>query len=104
MGLTALQSRLQVSQRYHAANPYHNFHHVCDVAHMLFRYMELLNECCHFTQTEKFSMLVAAVCHDLEHPGQQALMFACGCSRVHRLLLLLGSGHGADAVLTVGVR
>eukprot|EP00891_Asterochloris_glomerata_P003139 jgi/Astpho2/3139/gw1.00051.251.1_t len=36
---------------------------------MLFRYMELLNECCHFTQTEKFSMLVAAVCHDLEHPG-----------------------------------
>ena len=88
-----MQSRLQVCQRYHAVNPYHNFHHVCDVAHMLFRYMELLDECCHFTKTEKFSMLVAAVCHDMEHPGKQALMFACGFSCMHRMMLFMGCVH-----------
>uniref|UniRef100_T1HID7 Phosphodiesterase n=1 Tax=Rhodnius prolixus TaxID=13249 RepID=T1HID7_RHOPR len=47
--------------------PYHNFEHAFNVAHTV--YVILLNNLDEFTQLEKICMLIAAICHDLDHPG-----------------------------------
>jgi len=50
-------------------NTYHNWHHVCDVLNTTFafsvktRLLEKLNP------LEKFALLCAALCHDIDHPG-----------------------------------
>lgn len=52
-------------------NAYHNFHHVADVLQTVFVMLsaadnKLLNL---FEPIEVFALLIAALCHDLEHPG-----------------------------------
>jgi len=56
-------------------NPYHNFAHACDVTQMVFH---LLSEASTsrstlmaslLTPLHELCLLVAALCHDLEHPG-----------------------------------
>ncbi|KAK9833861.1 hypothetical protein WJX74_008239 [Apatococcus lobatus] len=49
--------------------PYHNFYHVADVAHTVYRMITLSD--CHscMSQLEKYALMLAAVCHDMDHPG-----------------------------------
>ena len=49
-------------------NPYHNWFHAADVAQTVFSlgmHTGLLQS---MPSTEQLAMLVAALCHDLEHP------------------------------------
>ena len=50
-------------------NPYHNFRHAVDVTHTVYRYVTITEPRTHFTHVEKFALLVAALSHDLDHPG-----------------------------------
>ena len=50
-------------------NAYHNFQHAVDVTHTVYRYLVLTEPRTHVTQTEKFALMVAALAHDLDHPG-----------------------------------
>ena len=49
--------------------PYHNFHHACDVTHGLYLILRRLDEDNTFEPLHLFALFVAAICHDLEHPG-----------------------------------
>ncbi|CDS37621.1 cAMP and cAMP inhibited cGMP 3'5' cyclic [Echinococcus multilocularis] len=46
---------------------YHNWFHGFSVAHGA--YVEIKREDCNFTQVEKLCILIAALCHDLDHRG-----------------------------------
>jgi len=50
-------------------NPYHNFHHVIDVTHTVYRMICLTNMATDMTKLEKMSIMIGALCHDLGHPG-----------------------------------
>ena len=56
-------------RRYEAANPYHNFAHAVDVAHGVFRFLRLTERRLRLPAADKFALLVAALAHDVEHPG-----------------------------------
>lgn len=51
--------------------PYHNFFHCCDVAHATFRFIKLIHERTSMSSLERFALMIAAVCHDMDHPGLQ---------------------------------
>ena len=57
-----------VAKNYRASNPYHNFHHAHSVLAIV---GNMLRNCTPnwFTQLEEFSILTAAVCHDVGHRG-----------------------------------
>ena len=59
----------QTSKRMHDV-PYHNFRHVVDVTHSCYCFLRLTEGNCLFSVWEQVSLLVAALCHDLEHPGK----------------------------------
>ncbi|XP_053652437.1 uncharacterized protein [Cherax quadricarinatus] len=58
-----------IEDGYHASNPYHNAIHAADVTQAMHCYLqeEKIRE--HMTPLEVLAALVAAVCHDLDHPG-----------------------------------
>ena len=58
----------EVKKNYHD-NPYHNFHHVIDVTHGVYRMLRLTEERLDLTDYERMSLMVAAICHDMDHPG-----------------------------------
>jgi len=58
-----------IQKRYSAENPYHNFHHCTDVAHATFLIITSIREKAQMSSLECFSLLIAALAHDLEHPG-----------------------------------
>lgn len=67
---TAMNAFLkELSLRYIKENSYHNFHHACDVLQTTFRLVTVTKLDDIFTDLECFSMLVAAVGHDVGHPG-----------------------------------
>lgn len=51
--------------------PYHNFFHCCDVAHATFRFIKLSTRRTDLSSMECFALMIAAVCHDMDHPGLQ---------------------------------
>jgi len=56
-------------QEYRDENPYHNWSHACDVHHVVFREC-MLNKVQSFSSdVDIFALLVAAVAHDVGHPG-----------------------------------
>jgi hypothetical protein len=59
----------EISNRYVNDNTYHNFKHGCDVGHTVYRLLMSsgLNQV--FNHLEVFCMLVAAIGHDVGHPG-----------------------------------
>ena len=59
----------QVSDAYRVV-PYHNFWHVCDVAHTTFRYVTLTARRTQMTLQEMLAIMTAAICHDMDHPGK----------------------------------
>lgn len=50
-------------------NPYHCFKHAFDVAHTTYLYILAVKDQVEMSQLEIFSLLVAALVHDLDHPG-----------------------------------
>ena len=54
---------------YESGNPYHNFAHAVDVAHGVFRFLRLTDRRLRLPAADKFALLVAALAHDVEHPG-----------------------------------
>jgi hypothetical protein len=59
----------ELSVKYIKQNTYHNFHHACDVTQTCYRIIMVSRLNTVFTELEIFSMLVAAVAHDVGHPG-----------------------------------
>ena len=62
--------------------PYHNFWHCVDVAHTTFLCLSKTRHRTAVTLQESLALLVAAVCHDLEHPGtlRMAMLTSQCCS------------------------
>ena len=50
-------------------NLYYTLGHAVDVTHTAYRYVTITEPCTHVTHVEKFALLVAALSHDLDHPG-----------------------------------
>jgi len=59
----------ELSNRYIKENSYHNFHHACDVLQTTYRLINVTKLDDVLSDLECFSMLVAAVGHDVGHPG-----------------------------------
>ncbi|XP_047737518.1 uncharacterized protein LOC108678015 isoform X2 [Hyalella azteca] len=58
-----------IEEGYHTTNPYHNALHAADVTQAMHCYLqeEVIRQ--HMTPLETLAALLAAVCHDLDHPG-----------------------------------
>eukprot|EP01029_Cantina_marsupialis_P001691 TRINITY_DN114_c0_g1_i2.p1 TRINITY_DN114_c0_g1~~TRINITY_DN114_c0_g1_i2.p1 ORF type:complete len:946 (-),score=238.84 TRINITY_DN114_c0_g1_i2:223-2667(-) len=59
-----------VRDSYHKENPFHCWEHALSIfqfCHMFFRAEPTVSKS--FTWIEKFSLFVAALCHDIDHPG-----------------------------------
>ena len=59
----------EVELGYSRSNPYHNWFHAVDVAHATWRLANLCNVIDFLEYHETFAVLVAALAHDLGHPG-----------------------------------
>lgn len=59
----------ELGSRYINSNTYHNFHHGCDVCHTSFRLVTTSHLTHVLSSLEVFSLLVAAIGHDVGHPG-----------------------------------
>ena len=70
--------------------PYHGFYHAVDCAQTLLVFLNTFGAQQFFSPTEAFALLIAALCHDLEHPGlsvtyqENAQVRAHACARAHR--------------------
>ncbi|KAJ6242353.1 camp-specific 3' [Anaeramoeba flamelloides] len=60
----------EIRKQYLTTIPYHNFYHAFEVFHSLSTFLytsdQLKNN---YTSEEKVALLIAALCHDLKHPG-----------------------------------
>jgi len=56
-----------VQQHYSSRNPYHNFQHCVDVTHATFLMLVGIRDT--VSDIECYALLLAALAHDLEHPG-----------------------------------
>lgn len=54
---------------YHSTNPYHNSIHAADVTQAMHCFMQENKIRRHMTHLETMCSILAAVCHDLDHPG-----------------------------------
>jgi len=61
-------NRVDVAMSLHN-NPYHNRFHAFDVCHACFVFCSDMGCSDYLTGLEVFTLLVAGLCHDLEHPG-----------------------------------
>jgi len=69
MDMQRLRSFVATVRKGYLPNPYHNFMHAVDVTHAVFRYMTLMQGERLLSMQEEFSMLVAALGHDMGHVG-----------------------------------
>eukprot|EP00878_Enallax_costatus_P011773 GHUV01012289.1.p1 GENE.GHUV01012289.1~~GHUV01012289.1.p1 ORF type:complete len:856 (+),score=231.71 GHUV01012289.1:611-3178(+) len=58
-----------VMANYHADVPYHNLGHVVQVLHTVWMILETTNARTVLSPAEELVLLVAAICHDLDHDG-----------------------------------
>lgn len=58
-----------VEAGYNSSNPYHNFVHAVDVCITTHRFLETLHAHHYLTKNERFCLVVAALAHDIGHPG-----------------------------------
>ncbi|CAM1299145.1 PDE7B (predicted) [Pycnogonum litorale] len=58
-----------IESEYHSNNPYHNAIHATDVTQAMHCFLQEPKILDHLTPLEKMSALIAAVTHDLDHPG-----------------------------------
>ncbi|KAJ7521962.1 hypothetical protein O6H91_19G076900 [Diphasiastrum complanatum] len=67
-----------IMAQYRSYVPYHNFRHACDVLHAVYLILTLTEAADKFSQLEKLALAIAAVCHDVDHPGlTNAFLIAC---------------------------
>lgn len=59
----------QIERGYHSGNPYHNALHASDVTQAMYVYCRQAAILPHLKPLELLAALVAAVSHDLDHPG-----------------------------------
>jgi len=64
-----LRSFVQTVAAGYVQNPYHNYLHAVDVAHTIFRYLDLLQAERFLSMLDQFALLVASIGHDLGHVG-----------------------------------
>lgn len=67
--INTLSNLIKALKENYYNNPYHNFQHAFDVAQMCYILITQSNVKNFLTASDKFSLLVAALCHDLCHPG-----------------------------------
>eukprot|EP00928_Gymnodinium_smaydae_P039535 TRINITY_DN26990_c0_g2_i1.p1 TRINITY_DN26990_c0_g2~~TRINITY_DN26990_c0_g2_i1.p1 ORF type:complete len:878 (+),score=186.71 TRINITY_DN26990_c0_g2_i1:175-2808(+) len=60
---------ITATEKEYLPNPFHNYAHAVDVTHGTARIMRITHSHLFFTELEQFSLLIAAVSHDLGHPG-----------------------------------
>lgn len=60
---------VQEVSTYYQDVPYHNFYHCTDVAHATFLLLDRLRGPAKLTALECFALMIAAVAHDMDHPG-----------------------------------
>lgn len=58
----------EVREGYHN-NPYHNFEHGIDVLQTVFVFLTSFECTKYLTPLEQLSILISALCHDIQHPG-----------------------------------
>lgn len=54
---------------YHKDNRYHNFIHAFDVTHACYSFLTIMNAQQYLTHLDILALLLASLCHDLDHPG-----------------------------------
>lgn len=67
--VSKLWSFIDEVSTYYNEVPYHNIYHCADVTHTTYLLIDRLQAVGHTTPLEKFALLVAALCHDMDHPG-----------------------------------
>jgi len=60
---------VEVRNNYSKKNPYHNFRHAFDVTHTIYLLLTTTSAAGYLSYLEIFALLVAALVHDLGHPG-----------------------------------
>ena len=99
-----LMSFFRVVERgYHAGNPYHTAVHACDVTQAIFVFCQLASRALthHITQLELMAVLVAAMCHDLDHPGvNEKFLVSTGShlAALHDNVSVLENHHWRSAI------
>jgi GAF domain-containing protein len=60
-----------VKEQYSSSNSYHNFCHALQVAHCSFMFLNTqdVGTDLHLSSFDSYCLLVAALCHDIDHPG-----------------------------------
>jgi len=60
-----------VKEQYSSSNSYHNFCHALQVAHCSFMFLSTqdVGTDLHLSSFDSYCLLVAALCHDIDHPG-----------------------------------
>jgi cAMP-specific phosphodiesterase 4 len=66
---TVLKKFLLACEAQYLPNPFHNFSHAVDVLHYTARIMRMIASEDFLNELEQFSLLIAAIGHDLGHPG-----------------------------------
>lgn len=64
-----MEQYLLAVQATYRDNPFHNFRHAFCVTQMMYGLLNLLKLVDVFTTEEKFCLLTATLCHDMDHPG-----------------------------------
>jgi hypothetical protein len=67
IGNDTLRAFLRSARSLYRANPYHNWHHAVHVTLNSFRFASLATHA--LQPADVLALLVAALCHDLDHPG-----------------------------------
>lgn len=70
---------------YHDSNPYHNSVHAADVTQAMHCFIEEERIGPHLTPMEKMCAILAAVCHDVDHPGVNQNFLIATCSHLASL-------------------
>ncbi|PFH34957.1 hypothetical protein BESB_058440 [Besnoitia besnoiti] len=80
-------------------NPYHNFHHALNVAQVLCLLLALPDVAAQFTPIDYLVLSVAALGHDIGHPGANNLFmtrFNCWPSKIYQNVSVLENYHAAS--------
>eukprot|EP00160_Parvularia_atlantis_P013517 Unigene2892_Nuclearia_a/m.8917 Unigene2892_Nuclearia_a/g.8917 ORF Unigene2892_Nuclearia_a/g.8917 Unigene2892_Nuclearia_a/m.8917 type:complete len:432 (+) Unigene2892_Nuclearia_a:735-2030(+) len=103
---------------YKETNPYHNFRHAFDVAQGVFMFLHHDDMRSHLSPVETLALIIAAVCHDVAHPGttnnfliatrsplallynDSSVLESFHCSQTFQLLLQEGGKHDILASLS----
>lgn len=64
-----MEQYLLAVQATYRDNPFHNFRHAFCVTQMMYGLLHLVNLVDVFTTEELFCLLIATLCHDMDHPG-----------------------------------